>query len=941
MFRRLLIAATVMVLGVMLVAPAAHAAFGIEKWQAVTCKENEDTPKVGEPPVAGLPPLPKAAGQCTGEPASESKWFTQAAGHPPFAFTDFTLNTVPNVAPAEGSIGFPEGFVRDIIVDTPEGLSVNPEAAPQCTVKQLEETKCPAASQVGVNYLTVSAAVPPAPNCVPKPPGKCAQARVAIPVYNLVPFNEVPSMVGFQTSFLHEVFIVGSLSPVDQHVTFTISNIDPPGPESPPIIGSRLVFNGTAGNGTYLTMPSNCGPGQTSVLHVDQLAAPGVFVEKGFTTAKGAENCAAVPFKPTIDVTPQGGAVDSPEAANVTVGIPFDPTEPIANSYLKTAKVLLPEGTGLNPASANGLVACTDAQFAKGTNKTITCPAASKIGTVEVQTPSLPADSLTGNVYVGEPKSSNPSTGEQFRIFIHVGSQRYGVNVRLIGKVFPNLTTGQLTAVVDENPQATFKSFTLHLNGGAKGTLTSPPTCGPNTTVTEMTPWSGNLDQNKPTSSFTLTNLPDGGACPATLGERPFAPGYTVKSDNPQGGAYSPLKVNIARTDGQQELKAANVTLPKGLSAKLAGIPYCSDAAMAAAAASSGVAQAANYSCPAASEIGTTTTAAGSGSGPIKIAGKAFLAGPYKGAPLSMVSITPGVAGPYDVGTVVVRVALNVNPTTAQVNAVSDVIPNVFGGVKLDIRSIDVNVDRSQFMVNPTNCEGQTAGGTISGGGSNPADPAAFSSASVSDVYAASGCGSLGFKPKLFTKLTGPTKRAKNPKIRAVVEARNGDANIARTALTLPHALFLDQSHINTVCTRVQLAAQACPSGAQYGKAEAVSPLLADKLKGPVYLVSSNNKLPDLVADLRGQVNIQLHGVISSKNGGLKTVFDSVPDVPVKKFVLEMKGGKKSLLVNSTNLCSKKQTAILNIKGQNGKQVKDNKFKLNIASCGGKKGGKK
>ncbi len=644
-----------------------------------------------------------------------------------------------------------------------------------------------------------------------------------------------------------------------------------------------------------------------------------------------------MPFKPTIAVNPQGGAVDSPEATTVNVGIPFDPAEPIANSYLKTAKVTLPEGMGINPASANGLVACTDEQFGYHTNNAIECPDASKIGTVEVQTPSLPADSLTGTVYVGQPLSNDPTTGEQFRIFIHVTSVRYGVNVRLVGKVFPNLETGQLTAVVDENPQATFSSFKLRFNGGPKGTLTTPGTCGPHTTTTEMTPWSGTPDENTPTGSFTLTSIPGGGSCPNTLAERPFAPAFQVKSDNTQAGSYSPFRVQIARTDGQQELKAVNVTLPKGLTGKLAGIPYCSEADIAAAAASSGAAQLASYSCPADSMIGTTTTAAGSGSGPLEIAGKAFLAGPYKGAPLSMVSITPGVAGPYDIGTVVVRVALNVNPETAQVNAVSDLIPDVFGGVKLDIRSIDVNVDRSMFMLNPTNCAAQAASGTINGGGADPSNPAAFSSYAVSAPYAATGCDSLGFKPKLHTRLSGPTKRAKNPRIRAILEARSGDANLSRTALTLPHSLFLDQSHIQTVCTRPQLASQTCPTAAIYGHAEAITPLLAEKLKGPVYLVSSSHNLPDLVADLRGQVNIQLHGVIGSKHGGLKTVFNPLPDVPVKKFILNMEGGKKSLLVNSTNTCQGKQTAVLNIKGQNGKQVKNNKYRLNMSSCGKKK----
>jgi hypothetical protein len=938
-----------MALGAVFVAPAAHGAFGIANWEALTCNDNTDTPAaVGLPNAkTGLFPLEQDPAQCTKaeNEENEKRWFTQAAGHPKYGITDFTLNTLagPQVS------GFPDGFVKDIVVDTPEGLSVNPEATinlagepVKCTVEQLEETPaptCPPESLVGYNYLTVAAAAPPCDNAEPIP-DICPNARVKLPVFNLVPYEGVPSMVGFPTSTPGDpTFIVGSLSPVDQHVTFTISDIHAP-PAGPPIVGSRLVFNGTAGNGTYLTMPSNCGPGQTSLLHVD--SHEGATDEASFTTAVGASGCELVPFEPTIAVGTQGGAVDSPEPTTVDVGIPFDASEPIANSYLKTAKVTLPEGMGINPSSANGLVPCKDAQFAKGTNNPISCPAASVVGTVEVQTPSLPPNSLGGTVYIGEPIKNGPgasSSGEQFRIFIHATSARYGVNVRLIGKVIPNPATGQITALVEENPQATFSNFRLHLNGGPRGTLTSPNTCGPNRTTTDLTPWSGNPDQNTPSSSFNLTSYPSGGPCPKTLAQRPFAPAYAAKPNSAQAGAYSPLRIHIARPDGQQELKTVNLTLPQGMTAKLAGIPYCSDAALVAAGVRSGKAELAASSCPAASQIGAATTRAGSGSQPLWLGGKVFLAGPYKGAPLSLAVITPGVAGPYDVGTVVIRAAIEVDPVTAQITAESDPIPHVFGGVKLDIRSIDVDLSREKFSLNPTGCEATAIVGTINGGGANPASPAGWSYYTVSNPFQAVGCNKLGFKPKLYTRLSGPTKRAKNPRIRAILEAREGDANLTRAALTLPHSLFLDQSHIRTVCTRVQLAARACPSGSIYGQAEAKSPVLDKKLKGPVYLVSSSDELPNLVADLRGQVNIQLRGVISSKRGGLKTVFPVAPDVPVKKFILNMRGGKKSLLVNSENTCSKKQTAVLNLKGHNGKKVKSNKYRLNISSCN--KSGKK
>jgi hypothetical protein len=953
--RRLLLVIAVGAVGALFMASTASAAVGIQKWESLTCSSNADLPTTlgpGGKEEGKESELATPVGQCKG--STPGQLFTQAGGHPVYGVTDFKIDTYPALF---GLGGFPTAFLKNIVVNTPEGLSVNPEALPQCDTTTFEETdECPPQTLVGVNYLTVAAQNPNGENrCVAEPapaPGECKQARVALPVYNLKPFPGVPSMVGFPTE-AGPTFVVGSLSPVDQHVTFTISNINPPSPTSPPIIESRLVFfSAKSGNpnpfadGTYLTMPSNCAGGQVSKINLDTQGPPyeteASSTEASYTTPTGATGCANVPFNPEITVTADGAGkfVDTPEPTTVDVGIPYNATAPIANSYLKVAKVTLPEGMGINPSASNGLQACTDAQFHYHTNIAVECPAASKIGTVEVQTPSLPANSLFGDVYVGAPLKNGPGvfgTGEQFRIFIHAFSTRYGVNVRLEGKVFPNATTGQLTAVVAENPQATFRNFRLHFFGGDKGILTSPPTCGTNTTTTEFTPWSENPDNNKPTTNTALASVPGGGACPTSLGARKFTPSYTAKTDSTEAGKYSPFHITIGRTDGQQELKVVNVTLPKGLVGRLAGIPYCGEAELAAAAASSGLAQQAKPSCSNESVLGPVTTLSGTGNAPLSLAGKAYLAGPYKGAPLSLAIITPAVSGPFDLGTVVVRVALNVNPMTAQINAVSDPIPNVFGGVKLDIRSIDVNVNRYQFMINPTNCAAGATAGTINGGGSNPASAAAWSSYAVSAPFQATGCNKLPFKPSINVKISGGTTRAKNPQLRAVVTARKGDANIARTSLNLPHSLFLDQGHIKTICTRVQLAANECPKDSIYGHAEASSPLLKKKLKGPVYLVSSKHKLPDLLANLKGQINIQLDGVISSKHGGLKTVFNNTPDVPLKTFVLNMQGGKKSLLQNSANLCKSPQLAILNMKGQNGKVVKTNKLRLNIAACGGKK----
>jgi hypothetical protein len=970
MARRVLIAVAVIAFGAVFAVPVVQADTGDviqeqhnpptaeDGFQAITC--NTDEP------------------QCTPQ-SPPAQFYKQAAGHPPIAFTQYIVKqktVVVEGIPRE----VPVGPVATIRVDLPPGLTVNPLATPQCTVAQFQEAKpgdpsegpnCPAAAQVGEEQVTLKVVAGPGTGTPVAPiPGV-----TKVPLYNLEPAFGEPALFGFKVGApgsKRSVFLTTDVAwESDYHEGFTI--VLPPPSAGTLTWKSRLVNFGRSGDGTYITNPTTCFPTSewphlystwlraNSPAEAANPASPPF--PSGYTPWEAKlppgfelEGCDKVPFEPSIEVAPGTSEVDSPAAAEVTVKLPFDPAKEggagISQSHVRSAKVTLPKGMGLNPSGANDLAACTDAEFKKGQRvEDNSCPAASRIGTAEVNTPPLPDGSLVGDVYVGEQKSSDPESGEMFRILVEAKSKRYGIVARLIGQVQANSTTGQLTAVFDDQlvgrfagllpkglPQVPFESVKLRFDGG-KAVLTSPPTCAKQTTTTQMEPWARPNTFASPAADFTLSSVPGGGPCPQTMAERKFAPGYTAKSKNKKAGAYSPFRVQINRPDGEQELKLVNVKLPKGLSAKLAGVPYCSDADLASAAKRAGKDERANSSCSSKSQIGTVSTVSGTGSNPLTIGGKAFLAGPYKGAPISMATITPAVAGPFDLGTVVVRVALKVNPKNARVNAVSDVIPDVFGGVKLDIRKIDVNVNRKKFSLNPTSCRKQATSGVLMGGGADPTNPAAFSSYKVKDPYKATKCKKLGFKPKLFTRLSGPVQRAKNPRIRAVLKARSGDANIKRTALTLPHSLFLDQSHIRTVCTRVQLAARDCPKAAIYGHATAKSPLLKKKLKGPVYLVSSDDLLPNLVADLRGQVNVQLRGVISSKRGGLKTVFSAVPDVPVKKFVLNMSGGEKSLLVNSTNLCKSEQTAVLKMKAQNGKQANNNKYPLNISSCG-KKGKK-
>jgi hypothetical protein len=933
-------------------------------------------------------------------PETPDLFFTQAGGHPPVGFDQYIVRhetVVPGVV--EPLIEDPEDAfpVEDRVlkterVDLPPGFTENPQSTPKCSQEEFErivevEGKplripgCDESTVIGHEEVTL---VVNTAEAVPNPsePGKFlpkgfvikpdASKGTSVPVYNLEPNPGEPARLGFVIAFSKVIVLEGGVAwESDFHEYFTIHLPPPSAPFS--TLKSRLSSFGQVGNGTHITTPTTCfDPLEWPHLYStwfrgESWGEPNPTFPEGSTPWEAklppgvmATGCENVPFEPSVQVTPGTNAVDSPAPATVETSLPFEPakeggevrnegTEGISQSHVRRAEITLPKGMGLNPSGAQGLVACTDAQFKKGVRTYMNeCPAGSDIGTVEVDSPPL-AETLIGDVYVGEQKSSNPESGELFRILLEAKSENEGIDARLVGHVKANKATGELTAVIDDQltgefagelpsglPQVPFESVRVKFDG-SKETLTSPPICSAEGT-SHFEPWARPGELKPVTSSVTLSTDPNGGNCPKTLAERKFAPSYKAAPDSTKGGSFSPFHVRIARTDGQQELKAVNVTLPKGLTGKLAGIPYCSESAIVAAAANSGKAELASPSCSGASQLGTVDTVSGTGANPLKLSGKAYLAGPYKGAALSLVTVTPAVAGPFDLGTVVVRVALNVNPETAQINAVSDVIPDVFGGVKLDLRSINLNIDRHEFMVNPTNCAAQSTTGTINGGGADPTNPAAFSSyAIIPDPFQATECNKLGFKPKLKVQLFGPTKRAKNPRLKATLTARKGDANVARTALTMPHSLFLDQGHIGTVCTRPQLASHTCPKASVYGNAEAKSPLLDGKLKGQVFLVSSNHKLPDLLADMRGQVEIYLRGVISSKHGGLKTVFNNTPDVPVSKVVLNMKGGKKSLLVNSTNTCAKPQRAVLNIKGQNGKKVKNNKFKLNVKSCKGKK----
>jgi hypothetical protein len=910
--RKLGIASAVCVLAAALtltIAPSAGA-FGVVKWEAGTCK-------------TGI-------ANCIyqGDP---SRFFTQAAGHPEEGLTDFRFNTQSVLG-----LDVPEGAVKNVRVDLPEGLNVDPQAVPQCPKETFEASPgaCGAmGSQVGISEVSAVSLGSLFPIGL--------TGGLSPAVYNLVPEEGHPALFGFNVNVLglvdFDIYLVADVEwNGDYHEGFTISNI----PSSVPLIENRLVFNGQAG-GTFLTLGSQCNGPETTTLQVE--SHEGATVGPIPTTPPAAiAGCQSVPFNPTVAASVNGAAADSPANVSVALEVP-QKLQPINSSTVKAARVTLPAGAGLNPATAPGLVFCPNSSFPLKSRAPVTCPQPSQIGTVSIQTPVLPPNSLSGPVYLAPQESREPASGNEYRIFFDAASSRYGVDVRLEGKVAADPKTGQLTATFAGAPQVAFSSVALTFNGNPGHSippLTSPPICSSSST-SQITPWSTGNPVTTPATTLTLSQAPGGGACAKSMGERPFSPGFSAQPSAKQALAYTPFQLQISRGDGQQEVKGMDITLPPGATAKLAGVAYCSPQQLALAGASSGASERKSASCPGDSHIGAATVLAGSGPSPLKIEGDVYLAGPYEGAPLSLAVVTPAVAGPFDLGTVVIRVPIFVEPESAQIRTVTTAIPDVFGGAKLDLRSIAVTLNRKEFTLNGTNCSPQATSGAVKGGGSDPTNPAAFSSAPVSSPVELEGCDKLGFKPKLNLRLFGATKRNKSPKLRAVLSARKGDANIGRTSVALPHALFLKQSSIAKICTRVQFAASQCPKKSVYGFARAFSPLLDKPLEGPVYLRSSNNTLPDMVAHLEGQIDIDLDGRIDSFRGGIRTTFDSVPDVPVTKFVLTLRGGKRGLLVASRNLCAKPVTGIIQLKGQNGKKA--NRHLELRTPCKGKhekKGGK-
>ncbi|HEX5713953.1 MAG TPA: hypothetical protein VFX85_11620 [Solirubrobacterales bacterium] len=807
------------------------------------------------------------------------------------------------------------GAPKDVIVDLPEGFFGNTLGLPSCSSAELTNLICPVDAQVGVVALRlIKIGVP----------GESANT----PVFNLIPERGEVAKFGFRVDGAANAFVSAGLRADGEYVIRTASiNVF----DGWPLLGVDMTIWGVPADSShdiervclsvpgcsanlppkpFLVAPPECGVDKSTRLMVRSYQRP---TDDDWTTVvsepEQMHGCDKLEFRPSVSAKPSDRGPEAPSGLSLDLLFPqhFDDPKGLETPPLRDATITLPEGVAINPASADGLAACTDAQLGLGTASAVSCPLASKIGSIEATSPAI-EETVQGNLYLRTQASQDPASGEMFRLAMVLENEERGILLKLPGRAFLDPNTGRVKTVFQDNPQLPVSEVKVNLKTGPRAPLRMPSTCGTKTTTALLTSWGGQTATI--TDSFEVSGCGDG-----------FEPKLTAGVKNPLAGASSPFSLRLTRQDGEQNLAGLNLTLPEGLLAKLAGVPYCPEAATASA------------SCPSASQVGSVTVGAGSGPNPLYVPqpGKsptaAYLAGPYKGAPLSIVVKVPAQAGPFDLGTSVVRNALFVDPVTARVDVKSDSLPQIIAGIPVSYRDVRVDIDRSGFMRSPTSCDPMATAGTITS--------AQGKSAKVESRFQVANCERLAFKPKLALKLSGKTNRSAHPALKATLTMPQGGANIARAAVTLPKTEFLEQAHIRTICTRVQYAAKSCPKASIYGYAKAWSPLLDKPLEGPVYLRSSSNPLPDLVASLDGQIHIDLSGRIDTRNARIRNTFDLVPDAPVSKFVLTMQGGKKGLLVNNTELCKAKPRADVKFDGQNGKVA--NFRPLVTVGCGKKR----
>ena len=857
---------------------------------------------------------------------------TQAGSHPEAMKSSFGVNYS-----GEGAAVQPDGEVRDATVTFPAGLVANPAATPPCSNADFLAAggpQCPPETQVGVSVSEF------------EEPGTFSSEPD--PIYSLVPPPGSPARVGIRIERAVPVVLDGA---IEAEAPFRFLARVRNASQAVKVLGSEVTLFGTppAGATPFLTLPTSCaGPVVTSYRALSWEGAEdsgSVLSHDAAGNPQGFTGCAApaAAFEPRVSAAPSTAEAAGASGLDFTLsfeqrGLLSSRPGAIAQSTVKEAVVTLPEGMTADPSLAEGLGVCTPADLGRETLAAAPgegCPNASKIGSISFKTPLL-GDPVPGSVYVAQPDdpaSSAPGAENPFdsllALYIVAKDPARGILAKLPAEVEPDPHTGQLVATVKDAPQVPFTSFDFHFREGQRAPLITPPSCGTYTVEGSFAPWADPAAPALAEDSFRIDAGPEGRPCPPP-GPPPFEPGFEAGTANNAAATYSPFEMRITRRDGDQDLTRLAASLAPGVTGRLAGLAKCPDAAIALAGAKSGRAERAAPSCPADSEIGHSVAGAGVGSALTYVEGSLYLAGPYHGAPLSVVAITPAVAGPFDAGTVVVRFALRIDPRTAQVSvdgAASDPIPHILKGIPLSLRDLRASTDRPDFTLNPTSCAPFQSAATLWGSFADPIDPADDVPLGRSDRFQAAGCAALGFAPRLSLRLRGGTRRGAFPALRLLYRPRPGEADLSRLLLRFPHSEFIEQGHFRTICTRVQFAAGAghgaqCPPGSVYGHVRVWTPLLDGPAEGPVFLRSSNHNLPDVVLALKGPpdlpIDFEVASRIDSIHGGLRAIASGIPDAPVSRAVLDMRGGQKGLFVNSTDLCTRRHRAHVVLVGHNG-----------------------
>lgn len=867
---------------------------------------------------------------------------TQAGSHPVALEMSVDLE-------AEGGGPFSEGDLRDLSIAMPPGLIENPTVLPLCSQATFltprespwEESfsgeSCPDRTQVGV--LTVRSSYGGGEertfglfNLQPPPgaPSELGANPYGAPIVFVPKIRQSEGEYGLtlQARNLPQLADVTGLTLTIWGVPWSLLHNDQRGNclnETEPGFGWAKCSVGSPSKvesapRAYLSLPTSC-EGQLSFTATADSWQGGPVVSRSAATP-GLGECESLAFQPDPRGRLSNLRTSSPSGYEFEIGVDdAGVTGPKLRSpsAVRKAVVALPEGVTINPSVGAGLGVCTPAQYEAETASSAPgagCPNEAKIGDFEVHSP-IVAGPVEGSMFLAQPYQ-NPF-GTLLALYLVAKQPQHGILVKVAGKVEADPATGRLTATFDRLPQLPYSSLVVHFREGQRSPLATPSSCGPHSTSTDLTAWRDPGLSLHSESTVAIEAGIGGGPCPQ--GIPPFAPVASGGTLNSRAGAYSPFYLHLTRTDGEQEITHYSATLPPGLLGKIAGIPYCPDVAIEAARGRSGVEELEAPDCPAASKIGHTTAGYGVGTALTYAPGNLYLAGPYHGSTFSVVAIDSALVGPFDLGVVMVRSAIRVDPTSAQVtidSAGSDPIPHIVDGIPIHLRDVRIYIDRPETTLNPTSCERSSLVSTLNGSGAAFADPGDDSTATVGVPFQAFDCAGLGFRPRLSLRLRGGTRRGRYPSLRAEVRPRPGDANIASAQVALPSSVFLAQEHIGTICTRVQEAREACPADSVYGWARAFTPLLSDPLEGPVFLRSSGNLLPDLVASLRGGgigIRVDVAGRIDSYKGGLRGTFAAIPDAPITRFVMTLRGGKHGLLVNAANLCARPQSAMARFVG--------------------------